>query len=67
MAKVGAWVAKGVRAGEGSVTAGAVGVFGIPAVVVDVGDVVAVAGPSFVDGESTTPGDAWVVEPDFCA
>jgi len=42
-------------------------VFGIPAVVVDVGDAVAVAGPSFVDGESTAPGDAWVVEPDFCA
>lgn len=45
--------------------ASAAGVFGIPAVVVDVGDTVAVAGPSFVDGEGTAPGDAGVV-PDFC-
>jgi hypothetical protein len=43
----------------------AASVFGIPAVVVDVGDTAAVAGPSFVDGEGTAPGDAWVA-PDFC-
>jgi hypothetical protein len=42
------------------------GVFGMPAVVVDVSDTVAVVGSSFVGGESSTPGDAWVA-PDFCA
>ena len=44
----------------------AASVFGIPAVVADVGDTDAAAGPSFVDGEGTAPGDARVV-PDFCA
>jgi hypothetical protein len=39
----------------------AAGVFGIPAVVVDVGDT-----PSFAAGGVTAPGDACVV-PDFCA
>lgn len=42
------------------------GVFGMPAVVVDVGDAVVVVGSSFVDGEDTTPGDAWIAPPDFC-
>ena len=51
--------------GTVGVEVSAVGVFDIPAVVVDVGDTAAVAGPSFVDGEGTAPGDAWVV-PDFC-
>ena len=44
----------------------AAGMFDIAAVVVDVGDTVAAAGPSFVVGEGTAPEDAWVV-PDFCA
>jgi hypothetical protein len=45
----------------------AASVFGIPVVVVDVGDAVAAARETFVDDESTAPGDAWVVEPEFCA
>ena len=44
----------------------AAGVFGIPAVVDGVGNSVAAVGPSFVVGEGTASGDAWVV-PDFCA
>src|SRR6266852_3992897 len=44
----------------------AAGVFGIPAVVVDVGNTVAVAGSSFVVGEGTAPGDVGVVS-GFCA
>jgi len=75
MAEVCAWVApmrRGVRAGAARAAAGTVGVivsaagvFGIPAVVVDVGD--AVARATFVDGEGTASGDTWVVEPEFCA
>jgi hypothetical protein len=52
-------------AGTVGVEVGAASVFGIPAVVVDVGDTVAVGRPYFVDGEGTAPGDA--VVPDFCA
>jgi hypothetical protein len=49
-------------AGAVGVEVSAAGVFGIPAVVVDVGDTVAVVGASFVNGEGTAPG-----VPDFCA
>jgi hypothetical protein len=43
------------------------GEFGKPSVVPDVGDAVAATGVTFVDGEGTAPGDAWVVEPELCA
>ena len=43
----------------------ATGVFGIPAVVVEVGD--AVEGPSFVDGEGTAPGDACALDASLVA
>lgn len=72
IAEIVAWIVSGVRAGVACAAAGTVGVqvgaadmFGIPAVVVDVGDIVAVVGLSFVSGDGTTPGDAWVL-PDFC-
>jgi hypothetical protein len=71
MTEIGTWVELGVwarvacaAAGTAGVEISAVGVSGIPTVVVGVGDTV-VAGPSFVVGEGTAPGDAWVV-PDFC-
>lgn len=41
------------------------GEFGMPVIVVDVGDAVVVVGSSFVVGEGTTPEDAWIA-PDFC-
>ncbi len=44
----------------------AAGVSSVSAVVGDVGDAVAMVGPFFVDGEGKAPGDARVVEPDFC-
>lgn len=73
IAEVCAWVdtVRGaVRAGAAAVMVGtevgADGLFGKPAVVVDVGDAVAASRVVLVDGESTAPGDASVVEPEFC-
>ena len=70
ISEVCAWVNTvrvGVRAGAAAVTVGvevsADGIFGIPAIVADVGDAVAVARAVFVDGEGTVPGEASVVEP----
>jgi hypothetical protein len=73
IAEVCAWVdtVRGVvRAGVAAVfvgiDVGADGVFGKPAVVVDVGDATAAARAVFVDGKGTAPGDAPVLEPESC-
>ena len=69
-AEVCAWVntvREVVRAGVAAVLGidvEADGVFGKPAVVVDVGDAVAAARAIFVDGEGTAPGDASVLQPE---